>query len=106
MKAYSTEQNSIRKIWPSYQYYPAAIYFRLFDREFFRRIAFKIKQEGQSGEQVKPERQNEKTAKQIPGWVNYTFQLPSPVLYLRAGVSFCSALKSNKKAVTILLLLR
>lgn len=41
MKAYSTEQNSIRKIWPSYQYYPAAIYFRLFDREFFKIIKLK-----------------------------------------------------------------
>lgn len=41
MKAYSTEQNSLRKIWPSYQYYPANIYFSLFNREFFHVIDVK-----------------------------------------------------------------
>jgi LmbE family N-acetylglucosaminyl deacetylase len=41
MQAYSTEQNSIKQFWPSYQFYPAAIYFRLFDREFFKIIPVK-----------------------------------------------------------------
>jgi N-acetylglucosamine malate deacetylase 2 len=38
MKAYSTEQNSIRKIWPYYNWYPSWIYFRIFNRDFFRVI--------------------------------------------------------------------
>jgi LmbE family N-acetylglucosaminyl deacetylase len=40
MQAYSTEQNSIRKIWPFYNWYPAWIYFNIFDRDFFRIISF------------------------------------------------------------------
>jgi len=36
MEAYVTEQNSIRKFWPYYHWYPAKIYFRIFDRDFFR----------------------------------------------------------------------
>ncbi|MBK6541067.1 MAG: PIG-L family deacetylase [Flavobacteriales bacterium] len=38
MTAYTTEQNSLRKFWPYYHWYPAAIYFRIFDRDFFRVI--------------------------------------------------------------------
>jgi LmbE family N-acetylglucosaminyl deacetylase len=38
LKSYSTEQNSLKKFWPYYTYYPAFVYFRLFDREFFRII--------------------------------------------------------------------
>jgi len=38
MAAYTTEQNSIKKIWPYYNWYPAKIYFRIFDRDFFRII--------------------------------------------------------------------
>ncbi len=38
MEAYTTEQNSLRKIWPCYHLYPAGIYFRIFDRDFFRVI--------------------------------------------------------------------
>ena len=41
MEAYSTEQNCIRQIWPYYNYYPAALYFSLFDREFFKTIKLK-----------------------------------------------------------------
>jgi len=41
MQAYSTEQNSIRQFWPYYQYYPASIYFRLFNREFYKTIQVK-----------------------------------------------------------------
>lgn len=41
MEAYSTEQNSLRKIWPFYHYYPAAVYFHLFNREFFHVINVK-----------------------------------------------------------------
>jgi LmbE family N-acetylglucosaminyl deacetylase len=36
MAAYTTEQNSLRKIWPFYNWYPASIYFKIFDRDFFR----------------------------------------------------------------------
>lgn len=36
--AYTTEQNSFKKIWPYYRYYPAWIYFKIFDRDFFRII--------------------------------------------------------------------
>lgn len=38
LKAYTTEQNSLKKFWPYYQFYPASIYFRLFNREFFKTI--------------------------------------------------------------------
>ncbi|MBP7516109.1 MAG: PIG-L family deacetylase [Flavobacteriales bacterium] len=38
MTAYTTEQNSLRKIWPYYHWYPAGIYFRIFDRDFYRVI--------------------------------------------------------------------
>jgi len=41
MEAYTTEQNSIRRIWPYYNYYPASLYFSLFDREFFKTIKLK-----------------------------------------------------------------
>jgi len=41
LQTYSTEQNSLKKFWPYYNYYPASIYFRLFDREFFRTIKLK-----------------------------------------------------------------
>jgi len=40
MQTYSTEQNSIKKIWPYYNWYPAWIYFNIFDRDFFRVISF------------------------------------------------------------------
>lgn len=36
MLAYTTEQNSLQKIWPYYQWYPAWLYFRIFNRDFFR----------------------------------------------------------------------
>jgi LmbE family N-acetylglucosaminyl deacetylase len=36
MQAYTTEQNSLRKIWPYYNWYPSWLYFRIFDRDFFR----------------------------------------------------------------------
>jgi LmbE family N-acetylglucosaminyl deacetylase len=36
--AYSTEQNSIKKMWPYYSWYPSWIYFKIFDRDFFRVI--------------------------------------------------------------------
>lgn len=36
MLAYTTEQNSLRKIWPYYNWYPAWLYFRIFGRDFFR----------------------------------------------------------------------
>lgn len=35
MKAYTTEQNSFRQIWPWYNWYPYWVYFRIFDREFY-----------------------------------------------------------------------
>jgi len=38
MLAYTTEQNSLRKIWPFYNWYPSSIYFSIFDRDFFRII--------------------------------------------------------------------
>lgn len=38
MQAYTTEQNSIRKFWPYYNWYPSWIYFRIFDRDFYRII--------------------------------------------------------------------
>lgn len=38
MKSYSTEQHSLNLIWPYYSYYPSSIYFKIFDREFFRVI--------------------------------------------------------------------
>jgi LmbE family N-acetylglucosaminyl deacetylase len=36
LQAYTTEQNSIKKIWPYYNWYPYWIYFRIFNRDFFR----------------------------------------------------------------------
>jgi hypothetical protein len=36
MPAYTTEQNSIKKIWPYYNWYPYWIYFRIFNRDFYR----------------------------------------------------------------------
>ena len=36
MLAYTTEQNSLTNIWPFYNYYPAGIYFRIFDKEYYR----------------------------------------------------------------------
>jgi LmbE family N-acetylglucosaminyl deacetylase len=36
MKAYTTEQNSLNQIWPYYNWYPSWIYFKIFDRDFFR----------------------------------------------------------------------
>ena len=41
MEAYTTEQACIRKLWPYYNYYPAFVYFDLFNREFFRIIKLK-----------------------------------------------------------------
>jgi N-acetylglucosamine malate deacetylase 2 len=38
MKTYITEQNSFRQIWPYYNLYPHWLYFRIFDRDFFRVI--------------------------------------------------------------------
>lgn len=38
MKGYITEQNSLRKIWPYYNWYPSWIYFRIFNKEYFRVI--------------------------------------------------------------------
>ncbi|NOT74212.1 MAG: hypothetical protein HOP08_04730 [Cyclobacteriaceae bacterium] len=38
MQAYTTEQNSLRQIWPYYHWYPASVYFGIFDRDFFRVI--------------------------------------------------------------------
>ena len=38
MMTYTTEQNSLKQIWPWYRFYPAWIYFRIFDREFYRVI--------------------------------------------------------------------
>lgn len=37
-QAYTTEQNSFKKIWPYYRYYPYWIYFRIFDRDFYKVI--------------------------------------------------------------------
>jgi LmbE family N-acetylglucosaminyl deacetylase len=39
MIGYTTEQHSLKTIWPYYTYYPSSIYFRIFDREFFRIIS-------------------------------------------------------------------
>jgi LmbE family N-acetylglucosaminyl deacetylase len=36
MIAYRTEQRTLTKIWPYYAYVPALLYFRIFDREFYR----------------------------------------------------------------------
>jgi len=33
---YTTEQNSLTKIWPYYNFYPANIYFKIFDKEYYR----------------------------------------------------------------------
>lgn len=41
MEAYTTEQNSVRAIWPFYNYYPPKVYFNLFNREFFKTIKLK-----------------------------------------------------------------
>ncbi len=38
MLAYTTEQNSLQKIWPYYNRYPYWIYFRIFNRDFFHVI--------------------------------------------------------------------
>lgn len=50
MKAYVTEQNSLRKIWPYYNWYPSWLYFRIFNRDFFRVIdILKLNGNGTSG---------------------------------------------------------
>ncbi len=36
MQAYTTEQNSLKQIWPFYNWYPSWIYFKIFDRDFFK----------------------------------------------------------------------
>lgn len=36
MIAYRTEQRTLTKIWPYYTHVPASLYFRVFDREFYR----------------------------------------------------------------------
>ncbi|MGB3464062.1 MAG: PIG-L family deacetylase [Cyclobacteriaceae bacterium] len=36
MLSYTTEQSSLTKIWPYYNYYPATIYFKIFDKEYYR----------------------------------------------------------------------
>ena len=36
MLSYTTEQNSLTKIWPFYNYYPGSIYFKIFDKEYYR----------------------------------------------------------------------
>lgn len=41
MLAYTTEQNSLKKIWPYYRWYPSWIYFRIFNRDFFHIIEIK-----------------------------------------------------------------
>ena len=38
MLTYTTEQNSLQKIWPWYNWYPSWIYFKIFDRDFFKVI--------------------------------------------------------------------
>jgi LmbE family N-acetylglucosaminyl deacetylase len=38
MRAYTTEQNSLKKIWPFYNWYPSWVYFKIFDRDFFKII--------------------------------------------------------------------
>lgn len=35
MRAYTTEQNSLKQIWPYYNWYPYWIYFGIFNREFY-----------------------------------------------------------------------
>lgn len=41
MQAYTTEQNSLKKIWPWYNWYPASVYFKIFDREFYRVVTIR-----------------------------------------------------------------
>jgi LmbE family N-acetylglucosaminyl deacetylase len=41
MQAYTTEQNSLKKIWPYYNWYPSWIYFKIFDRDFYRVLDIK-----------------------------------------------------------------
>jgi hypothetical protein len=36
MLAYTTEQNSFKQITPYYNWYPHWIYFKIFDRDFFK----------------------------------------------------------------------
>jgi LmbE family N-acetylglucosaminyl deacetylase len=36
LQAYVTEQNSLRKVWPFYRFYPAKIYFGIFNKEYYR----------------------------------------------------------------------
>jgi LmbE family N-acetylglucosaminyl deacetylase len=41
MCAFKSQQQSIRKIWPYYNWYPAWLYFGIFDKEFFRTLDVK-----------------------------------------------------------------
>lgn len=36
LQTYTTEQHSLTSIWPFYNYYPAGIYFKIFDKEYYR----------------------------------------------------------------------
>lgn len=36
LQTYTTEQKSLTTIWPYYNFYPANIYFRIFDKEYYR----------------------------------------------------------------------
>jgi len=41
MCAFESQQSSIKKIWPYYNWYPSWIYFGIFDKEYFRTINIK-----------------------------------------------------------------
>ncbi len=41
MLAYESQKRNLKKIWPYYNWYPSWIYFRIFDKEYFRDITIK-----------------------------------------------------------------
>ncbi|MEO8088520.1 MAG: hypothetical protein ABI763_17000, partial [Bacteroidota bacterium] len=41
MCAFESQKRNIRKVWPYYNWYPSWIYFRIFDKEYFRTLEVK-----------------------------------------------------------------
>jgi len=39
MRDFESQKRNLKKFWPSYYMYPGALYFRIFDKEYFRVIA-------------------------------------------------------------------
>jgi hypothetical protein len=41
MLTYASQERNLKKIWPYYEVYPHWLYFKIFDKEYFREITIK-----------------------------------------------------------------